>query len=111
MTAVDTTAPTASSARGFLTRGSVWTRVGIWVLLLSGSVSQRWGQVTFDTKFDLSIDPGGFLERTLHLWNLQATYGELQNQAYGYLFPRAPSSWPDRRSESPIGFCSGCGQV
>ena len=49
---------------------------------------QRLGETTFDTKFDLTADVERFLVQSLSLWNQDSNFGELQNQAYGYLFPQ-----------------------
>ena len=61
-----------------------------WLLLGLVSFSQPWGQVSADTKLDLIVDPGGFLSSALNAYTDIFTLGQLQNQAYGYLFPQGP---------------------
>lgn len=45
------------------------------------------GQIVSDTKYDLLVNPNGFLGRSLNLWTDQSFAGQVQNQSYGYFFP------------------------
>lgn len=67
--------------------GFVWAGLLV-VWTVAWSVTP--GRIAEDTKNDLYVDPWGFLGRALHLWDPQVTWGGLQNQAFGYLFPMGP---------------------
>lgn len=63
------------------------------LMLMAFSLNTDSGRVFSDTKMDLVLNPGGFLTRATHLWEPLGTAGQLQNQAYGYLFPMGPFFW------------------
>jgi arabinofuranan 3-O-arabinosyltransferase len=67
-----------------LSRRWLWL-VGAATLVLT--FVQSPGQISPDTKLDLTANPLRFLARAANLWNSDLPFGQAQNQAYGYLFP------------------------
>ena len=65
-----------------------WAVLATYAWLVAMAFLQRPGETTFDTKFDLTSDVERFLVQSLSLWKQDSNFGELQNQAYGYLFPQ-----------------------
>ncbi|GAA1998621.1 alpha-(1-_3)-arabinofuranosyltransferase [Nocardiopsis rhodophaea] len=63
--------------------------LGVCLLLSAVAFSLDPQLIVGDTKIDLTINPFGFLERALYLWD-PSYFGQLQNQAYGYFFPNGP---------------------
>src|SRR5271169_6670689 len=67
-----------------LSRRWLWLVAAVALAL---SIGASPGQISPDTKLDLTANPLRFLSRATNLWNSELPFGQAQNQAYGYLFP------------------------
>ena len=78
--------PAASALRRIPSRA--WW-LACWLLLALLPFVTAPGEIIADSKLDLAVNPVGLLARALSLWDPQQ-FGQLQNQANGYLFPMGP---------------------
>jgi arabinofuranan 3-O-arabinosyltransferase len=61
---------------------------GLYLLFVAMSLIQQPGATTYDTRGELTERPLSFLDGSFTLWHPDSNFGEVQNQAYGYLFPQ-----------------------
>jgi arabinofuranan 3-O-arabinosyltransferase len=62
--------------------------IGFYAVVVLFNLIQQPGRTTYDARLELSERPLAFLAGAFSLWHPEANLGELQNQAYGYLFPQ-----------------------
>lgn len=72
------------------TRRDAAVRWSLYLALAAVMLTEQFGRATNDTRLELVERPGRFLQDALTLWDPQVSLGQLQNQAYGYLFPQGP---------------------
>lgn len=82
-----TDVPAASGPRRLISPGAVLLACCLLLALLPFLTAP--GDIIADSKLDLAINPVGYLARAFSLWDPQQ-FGQLQNQANGYLFPMGP---------------------
>ena len=67
-----------------------WASLLVYGVLAGFAFIEQVGRTTTDTRLLLVERPGELLHQAMSLWNPSHNFGELQNQAYGYLFPQGP---------------------
>ncbi|MFD3821283.1 alpha-(1-_3)-arabinofuranosyltransferase family protein [Streptomyces sp. NPDC058625] len=67
--------------------------LGFWAVMFVLLLAVQPGRQTFDTKLGVTVDPGRFLADLGQLWQDQGSFGGVNNQYTGYLWPMLPFYW------------------
>ena len=78
--------PVAESSPPLLTPVSRWVLVGFVAAFLVLTFTQSSGQIEFDTKLPMLMEPLTYITSALHLWN-QNIFGGTGDAGTGFLFP------------------------
>ena len=97
--AVPTTAATSGPPEG--PRSRRWL-VGFWAVAFVLFLVVHPGRQTFDTKLGVTVDPGAFLSDLGQLWHDQGSFGGIQDQYAGYLWPMLPFHWLAHVLQLPV---------
>ncbi|WP_406445741.1 alpha-(1-_3)-arabinofuranosyltransferase [Streptomyces sp. NBC_01613] len=97
--AVPTTAATSGPPEG--PRSRRWL-VGFWAVVFVLFLAVHPGRQTFDTKLGVTVDPGAFFSDLGQLWHDQGSFGGIQDQYAGYLWPMLPFYWLAHAVQLPV---------
>ncbi|MFE7166108.1 alpha-(1-_3)-arabinofuranosyltransferase family protein [Streptomyces sp. NPDC057616] len=97
--AVPTTAATSGPPEG--PRSRRWL-LGFWAVAFVLFVAVHPGRQTFDTKLGVTVDPGAFFSDLGQLWHDQGSFGGIQDQYAGYLWPMLPFYWLAHALQLPV---------
>ncbi|MFG2787438.1 alpha-(1-_3)-arabinofuranosyltransferase family protein [Streptomyces sp. NPDC048419] len=97
--AVPTTAAASGPPEG--PRSRRWL-LGFWAVAFLLFVAVHPGRQTFDTKLGVTVDPGAFFSDLGQLWHDQGSFGGIQDQYAGYLWPMLPFYWLAHALHLPV---------
>ncbi|MGW2385768.1 DUF3367 domain-containing protein [Streptomyces sp. NPDC001658] len=76
--------------------------LGFWAVVFVLFLAVHPGRQTFDTKLGVTTDPGRFLADLGQLWHDQGSFGGIQDQYVGYVWPMLPFYWLGHAVQLPV---------